>query len=55
MQVESLVADDVFVSHTIRINAAPVGRFTRNVPTPNVGQTVRFDAGNHHGRRRARQ
>ena len=45
MQVESLVADDVFVSHTIRVNAAPVARFTRNVLTPNVGQTVRFDAG----------
>ena len=47
MQVESLVADDVFVSHTIRVNAAP-GRvaFRRNVPTPNVGQAVRFDAGN---------
>ncbi|MBN1528148.1 MAG: PKD domain-containing protein [Thermoleophilaceae bacterium] len=45
MQVEYIVADDAFVSHTIRVNAAPVARFTRNVLIPNPGQTVRFDAG----------
>ena len=45
MQVEYLVAEDSFISHTIRVNAAPVGRFTRNILIPNPGQTVRFDAG----------
>jgi PKD repeat protein len=45
MQVEYLVAEDAFISHTIRVNAAPAGRFTRNISVPNPGQTVRFDAG----------
>ena len=45
MQVEYLLAEDAFVSHTIRVNAAPNARFTRNVLIPNPRQTVRFDAG----------
>ncbi len=44
MQIEYLVAADEFVSHAIRVNAAPVGAFTRSVTVPNVGQAVSFDA-----------
>jgi PKD repeat protein len=44
MQVEYLVAPDEFVTHLIRVNAAPTAAFNRDVQIPNVGQSVRFDA-----------
>jgi PKD repeat protein len=45
MQVEYLLAADDFIPHDIRVNAAPVAAFSRNVSVPNVGQSVTFDAG----------
>jgi hypothetical protein len=45
MLVEYLIAPDDQLSHTIRVNAAPVAAFDRDVVVPNVGQAVRFDAG----------
>ena len=39
------MADDVFVSHTIRDQRRAPAGFTFAPTVPNVGQTVRFDAG----------
>jgi PKD repeat protein len=45
MHVVPLVGETELITKEIRVNAAPVARFERNVMIPNVGQTVRFDAG----------
>jgi PKD repeat protein len=45
MRIEPLVGEARFIEKPFIVNAAPVGRFTRNITYPNVGQSVRFDAG----------
>ena len=45
MRIEPLVGEARFIEKPFVVNAAPVGRFTRNITYPNVGQSVRFDAG----------
>ena len=45
MQVEFTLGEDEVQTHTVRINAAPTARIERSVEVPNVGQSVRFDAG----------
>jgi PKD repeat protein len=45
MRVEFTAGADQTASVEMRVNAAPRAAFTRNLIYPNVGQTVRFDAG----------
>jgi PKD repeat protein len=45
LRVEFTVGADETDDVQVRVNAAPRAVFSLNVRTPNVGQTVRFDAG----------
>ncbi len=45
MEVDFTVDPDEVQQHKVRINALPEAAFDRNVTVPNVGQSVRFDAG----------
>jgi PKD repeat protein len=45
MRIEPLAGETRFIDKPVIVNAAPVGRFTRSITVPNVGQSVSFNAG----------